>query len=153
MKPSFAVSRPVNPPDASPVLTEEQVWIGLGYKVRQPQLFIPGIKSCHVTNEEGSKVTRVVGFGEVLITERIESHEPAIIYFDPEDRGRITNILSVDSSDNLWLTFSFASGLPPYCYKPDGEPIDRSELNKVLGGGIDNTIKVIRELVEGGTIP
>lgn len=29
---------PVNPPGASPVLTEEQVWKGLEYKARNPKV-------------------------------------------------------------------------------------------------------------------
>jgi hypothetical protein len=33
---SFAVTRPVNPPGAEPVLTEAQLWRGLEYKDRNP---------------------------------------------------------------------------------------------------------------------
>jgi hypothetical protein len=35
---SIAITRPVNPPGAVPVLTEEQVWKGLEYKARNPNV-------------------------------------------------------------------------------------------------------------------
>lgn len=53
---SFAASRLVNPAGASPVLTEAQVWTGLGIKARNPQSFVPAITSCKVVSDNGEKV-------------------------------------------------------------------------------------------------
>lgn len=55
-KPSFAASRSVNPPGASPILTEAQVWKGLSIKVREPQSFVSAISSCEVVSDDGTKV-------------------------------------------------------------------------------------------------
>lgn len=54
---AFAATRPINPPGASPVLTEEQVWKALEFKARNPQAFVPMISSCKVVKDEGSKVS------------------------------------------------------------------------------------------------
>lgn len=38
---AFAATRPINPPGAEPVLTEQQVWKALQIKARKPQQFVP----------------------------------------------------------------------------------------------------------------
>lgn len=65
---------------------------------------------------------------------------------------RITNVVSHDATDGLLLTFAFANGLPPAGYAAGGEPLGLGELNKVLGGGVENTLRVVREMVKDGRI-
>lgn len=70
----IAATRPVNPPGVEPVITEEQLWKGIEYKLRHPsvrafmihvhrtlltspfQAFAPMISSCKVTIDIGNKV-------------------------------------------------------------------------------------------------
>jgi len=59
-----AYTQPINPPSATPVLTRSQIWKGLQRKVRSATEFVPVIVSCKVVSEEGSVVTREVGFKE-----------------------------------------------------------------------------------------
>ncbi len=59
---NLAYTGPINPPVATPVLTEQQVWKGLERKVRFAQEFVPVIDSCHVIREEGVEVERDVYF-------------------------------------------------------------------------------------------
>jgi hypothetical protein len=54
--PAFAATRLVNPADATPILTEQQLWSGIELKCRQPELFIKQVTSCKVTKDEGDKV-------------------------------------------------------------------------------------------------
>ncbi|KAG5641666.1 hypothetical protein DXG03_004515 [Asterophora parasitica] len=151
-KPSFAATRRVNPPGATPVLTEAQVWTGLGIKARNPQTFVPVITSCEVISDDGSKqIVRSVRFhnGEPM-TENIELYESTIAYFDMPATGmRITNVLSYNEDGELTLTFSFANGIPGFEGKPLPTP---QELNKSIGGGIEHTIARIRELAKEGSL-
>jgi hypothetical protein len=63
---------------------------------------------------------------------------------------RITNVLSYDVDGELVLTFSFANGIPGFS---PGEPLpDAKALNKTIGGGVEHTIKRLRELAKEGTI-
>ncbi|KAG6841517.1 hypothetical protein C0991_010131 [Blastosporella zonata] len=146
---SFAASRPVNPPGVTPVLTEEQLWKGLGIKARQPKKFVPMISSCEVLSDDGNKIVRSVSFNNgAPVTERVELHGNTIAYFEMESTGiRITNIVSYDESGSLVLTFSFANGIPG-----GGEEKSALELNRTVGKGVDHTIGRIRELVVEGVI-
>ncbi|RDB19592.1 hypothetical protein Hypma_013252 [Hypsizygus marmoreus] len=151
-KPNFAASRLVNPPGASPVLTEGQVWKGLGIKARNPQTFVPVITSCEIVHDDGNKLVRSVRFGEAEpVTESIDLYESTIAYFEIASKDiHITNILSYDADGELVLTFSFANGIPGY---DPGEALpEPKELNKRIGGGVEHTIDRIRELVKEGTI-
>lgn len=60
MKFNFATTRPINPPSASPVLTKEQVFVGLKIKARDPIKFVPVIATCEVVKEDDAGLTRVV---------------------------------------------------------------------------------------------
>ena len=81
--PSFAVSRRVNPPGATPVLTEEQVWKGLGIKARNPMTFVPMITSSEVLSDDGTKVcAMLISFsisnlvGQIVRSVRFNNGEP-----------------------------------------------------------------------------
>lgn len=63
---------------------------------------------------------------------------------------RITNILSYNVDGELVLTFSFANGIPGF---PAGKSLpDAQALNRSVGGGIEHTIRRIRELAQEGAI-
>jgi hypothetical protein len=53
---SIAATRPINPPGATPVLTEAQVWEGLGIKARNPRPFVDQISHCEVAFDSPTKV-------------------------------------------------------------------------------------------------
>ncbi|KAG6840303.1 hypothetical protein C0991_007664 [Blastosporella zonata] len=146
---SFAASRLVNPPGAAPLLTEEQVWKGLGIKARKPETFVPVITSCEVLSDEGNKIVRSVSFNNgAPAIERVELHDYTIAYFELESTGmRVTNVLSYDAVGALVLTFSFANGIPG---GTEGKSV--ADLNAMAGNVIGHTIERIRELVVQGAI-
>jgi hypothetical protein len=49
---------PVNPPDAPFVLTKAQLWKCLQRKVRHATEFVPVMRNCTVTKDEGDFVVR-----------------------------------------------------------------------------------------------
>ncbi|KAF8890620.1 hypothetical protein BD779DRAFT_1516055 [Infundibulicybe gibba] len=149
---SFAASRPVNPPGATPILTEAQVWKGLHMKARKPMSFVPAISSCDVVSDSGDKVVRSVRFGDAEpVLEAIELHEATIAYFEISSVGaRITNVLSYDGDNNMLLTFTFANGIPGF--EPGKGRPGAEELNKTIGKGVEHTIERIRQLAREGTL-
>jgi len=152
-KTNFAASRLVNPPGATPHLTEEQVWKGLEIKARDPKQFIAVVvESCDIHEDSGDKLTRTVVFaGSEPMKEEIQSYKPSILYFDAPDAGiRITNVLSYDALDHLVLTFCFTGGVPGF----PGDPASATakELNAHAGSGVERTIARIRALVKEGVI-
>lgn len=72
-------------------------------------------------------------------------------YFEISSTGiRITNVLSYDADGELVLTFTFANGIPGFA---SGQALPApKELNKIVGGGVENTIKRIRELAREGSL-
>ena len=59
-----AYTAPINPGNASPVLTSAQVWLGLQRKIRHAEEFVPVIESCKVISDENGVVNREVVFKE-----------------------------------------------------------------------------------------
>jgi hypothetical protein len=51
-------------------------------------------------------------------------------YFELENGGRVTNVLSYGPNDELLLTFSFANGVPGFA---DTAGVDRKVLNERVG--------------------
>ncbi|KAG6845167.1 hypothetical protein H0H87_012963 [Tephrocybe sp. NHM501043] len=154
---SFAASRLINPPGATPVLTEDQVWKGLGIKARNPKTFVPMITSSEVVSDVGNKALREVRFNNGdPVRETIELHPSTIVneneqaYFEMESTGiRITNIVSYDANGELVLTFSFANGIPGGVAH---EGKSAQELNETLGKGVEHSVERIRELAVAGEI-
>ncbi|KAJ7752447.1 DUF1857-domain-containing protein [Mycena maculata] len=147
---SFAVTRPVNPPGAEPVLTEEQVWKGLEHKAHDPAGFVPLITSNKTISEEGNKLVREVTMGTTVITENIEMHAPAIVYFEMSTGIRITNVVSHGPAGELLLTYCFANGIP-------GVPADKprpsaEELNATIGKAVDRSIAIVRQMLSEGKL-
>jgi hypothetical protein len=58
----LAYTAPINPPSATPILTQTQVWAGLQRKIRFAQEFVPVISSCTVLQDKDGVVTREVVF-------------------------------------------------------------------------------------------
>ncbi|KAJ7848646.1 pectin lyase fold/virulence factor [Mycena olivaceomarginata] len=166
---AFAATRPVNPPGAEPVLTEEQLWKGLEYKARNPgqfnlefwvflpthsvnnncpQPFIPFISASKTTFEEGNKLVREVTLANPdhsILTESIETYAPTIVYFEMKETGlRVTNTISYGPADELLLTYSFANGIPGVA--ADKPKPSAKELNAGVDKALERSLSVIRGL-------
>ncbi|TFK37654.1 hypothetical protein BDQ12DRAFT_685061 [Crucibulum laeve] len=152
---NFAASRLVNPPGASPRLTEAQVWKGLEYKARNPQDFVAAISDCNILSDAGNKILRSISLNsnrDATMKEEVQLYNGTIAYFDAVPSGpRITNIISYDASNELVLTFSFAGGIPGFSPVEGSEPGPR-QLNQSVGAGVEVTIERIRKLVQEGSL-
>lgn len=91
----LAHTTPINPPNATPVLTHAQVWAGLQRKIRFAQEFVPIIDSCTVVSDANGVVERDVVFKKGM---------------GPKERAREI----VTGWGNTWVSFDnylcYASG-------------------------------------------
>ena len=55
---------PINPPDASPILTVEEVWEVMMLKCRKPELFVAPMSGSKVLEENPTSMKRSVTFKE-----------------------------------------------------------------------------------------
>lgn len=55
---------PINPPNASPILTLAEFWQVVQVKCRKPELFIASMFACQVLEETDSFMKRTVTFKE-----------------------------------------------------------------------------------------
>ncbi|KAJ6529157.1 DUF1857-domain-containing protein [Mycena vulgaris] len=149
---AFAVTRPVNPPGAEPVITEEQLWKGLEYKARNPAAFVPMISSCKVTIDDGKKLVREVTFANSpqIVTEDIQAHASTIVYFEMDTGTRVTNVISYGPGDEIFLTYGFANGIPGVA--ADKPKPSAKELNATVGKSVEGSIAVVRQMVKEGKL-
>jgi hypothetical protein len=59
-----AFTAPINPPDATPVITRDQAWRALMLKAGKPQAFVLVIDKCEVVSRHESGLTRRTLFKE-----------------------------------------------------------------------------------------
>ena len=91
---------PVNPPNASPVLTLAQVWEVMQIKARKPQLFVAPISACEVLEENDSFLKRVATFTEGMgppggrITEDVNLRAPWKVCSRPDLAARTSSLPS-----------------------------------------------------------
>ncbi|KAH9839675.1 hypothetical protein Tdes44962_MAKER08018 [Teratosphaeria destructans] len=109
-----AYTEPINPPNASPVLTRDQIWKGLQRKVRRAQDFVPIIKACDVVEEKGNEVTRVAHFEQGgkkwEVKEVCKSYYPTMVDFHQPDGAVITNTVSDGpglTENDYHMTYTF----------------------------------------------
>jgi len=119
---NLAYTAPINRPGQSPVLTIDQVWVGLQRKVRHAEEFVPLIVECKVEKEEeeGGNVviTRVVKFrpgsgpkadGEP-VTEVCKLYPPCRVDFWQENGTKIANYVAQgpgEGPEDLYMTYVF----------------------------------------------
>lgn len=113
---NIAFTSPINAPDASPILTQEQVWTGLKRKVRRAYEFVPVITACEVISEEGPedgykvvrRATFAPGIREVdTVVETCIHYPPNRVDFHQEDGSHVANIVSKGPDGELLMTYSF----------------------------------------------
>lgn len=112
----LAYTAPINPPSASPVLTQSQVWTGLKRKVKRAYEFVPVITACEVISEEGNTVVREATFAAgtlgkdtpaKTVREVCVHQAPSRVDFKQEDGSTVSNIVSKGPEGELLMTYSF----------------------------------------------
>ncbi|KAM3563015.1 hypothetical protein MY1884_001475 [Beauveria asiatica] len=149
----YAATAPVNPSGISPVLAPAQVWEGLRRKIRHADQFVPPITSCVVEKEENNVVhRRIVIEGGKEMTEVCTELAPHRVDFRLEDGSEVENILAPGPGGELFLTYAFKWKFDNVEEGSKEAQNLRAEQEKMVLGGVQSTIKVIRELVSNGEL-
>jgi hypothetical protein len=152
---TLSVAVDVNPPDAAPRLTQEQVWRGLVMKAENAVPFVPRMQSCEVLERwEGGLLREVVNAGS-RFREKIAFTPMVEVLFErldtADNAGWITNVIS-ESGHGLLLTFTFAVNLPGVA---PGTPEERAKgeaMKHSYIGAVTATLARVRELVSEGKL-
>ncbi|KAJ7723481.1 DUF1857-domain-containing protein [Mycena maculata] len=154
MTSAIAATRPVNPPDAQPVLTEKHLWRGLEYRARNPALFLPNVPASKMITDGGNKIVQELTVKNEdqteteVLTETIQAYPSTIMYHEVSNGLRIVTVVSRGAAGELLLTFSFANReLPAGKPKPTPE-----EENARIGKILEKTIAMFREMVSEGKL-
>ena len=145
----LALTAPINPPSATPVLTHSQVWAGLARKARRPQDFVTVVDTCEILSEIGNAITAIVTFKPGVaharsIKEVCTLRAPCRLDYEIEDGSTAVNVISVGPSrqeEDLLLTFVFGWEHP--------ELVKGSEAAKRVE---ENHWKVSLKFIFGGTV-
>jgi hypothetical protein len=160
---NLAYTAPINPPGATPVLTQSQVWAGLERKIRAGQDFVGGaILSTDVLNESYDSKNRPVTTREIVfaegnrkVKEECIAYEPNKVAFHQPDGSVVLNIVSQGQGEegvDLWMTYCF-EWLHPECEEDESGLAQRREKeNKVAKMAVEETIRVMRQMVQDGRI-
>ncbi|KAJ7436079.1 hypothetical protein B0H11DRAFT_2365881 [Mycena galericulata] len=151
---SAVATRPVNPPDAQPVLTEKQLWRGLEYRARNPALFLPNVPASKMITDDGNKIVQELTVENEdrteteVLTETVQAYPSTIMYHEVSNGLRIVTVMSRGAAGELLLTFSSANReLPASKPKPTAE-----EENARVGKVLEKTISMFREMASEGKL-
>ncbi|KAK4244434.1 hypothetical protein C7999DRAFT_17313 [Corynascus novoguineensis] len=178
---NLAYTAPINPPGAAPVLNAEQVWMGLQYKVRRADKFVPVITACEVLSEssleneniadseqsEPRVVTRRVtfradrpGFKEGSgdgrsghdVKEVCKLYAPCRIDFLQEDGSTIGNYVSRGPVGELMMTYVFEWRVPGVQKNSERARDLEEHYSKMAKMAVEGSIETIRKIVKGEVV-
>ncbi|KAE9968403.1 hypothetical protein BLS_005886 [Venturia inaequalis] len=155
-----AYTAPINPPNATPILSRATIFAGLRKKVRRAQDFVPVIISCEVVKVEDNVVTREIVFkdGEGppgTVKEVCVEFDPTKVDFQQSDGTTISNIISDGPSgepNDLFLTYSFEWKHPNVeAGSAEAEQV-QAKHKKTAKMAVDSTIETIRRMAKEGSL-
>ena len=136
------------------VLSPEQVWAGLMYRVHEPVAFLPGLDRCVVRQESAGRVTRELHFGSARILDTVTFRQQEWVCFESAATaehagGRLTIRLEQPDGEPLCLRFTYETTLSERL--EEGESIQVSEFVKSAYRASDmDTVRVIRMIATTG---
>jgi hypothetical protein len=152
---TLSVSVDVNPPGATPRLTQEQVWRGLMMKAENAVLFVPRMSSCTVLERWNDGLLREVVNDGNRFQEKISFAPPVEVLFErvgtEDNAGWITNVIS-ESDHGLLLTFTFAVNLPGAKPGTEEERVKGAAMKDSYVGAVKATLARVRGLVGEGKL-
>ncbi|KAI1496806.1 hypothetical protein F5X99DRAFT_50547 [Biscogniauxia marginata] len=164
---NIAYTAPINPPGASPAVTQAQVWEGLKLKVRQAQDFVPVIETCAVLSESESehedggtgkgkgnmRVVREVRFASGrTVRETCVHYAPCRVVFEQPDGSTVTNVISAGPGGELLMTYVFEWRHPDVA-EGSAEARELEEGHWKVGKmAVESSIDSIRRFVNEGKI-
>lgn len=156
---NIGFTAPLNPDDAGPILTQDQIWAGLLIKIRSAETFVPrAIQSTTVISKTtdphtGNSVTeREVIFREDQrrVRETVTAFEPSRVAFVQPDGSTINNIISEGASGELYMTYTFEWRHPGASEAELTMFLEKEkEMSKMA---VEGTIVALKQLAKEGKI-
>ncbi|ETN38946.1 uncharacterized protein HMPREF1541_06988 [Cyphellophora europaea CBS 101466] len=158
-----AFTAAINPPNATTVITREQVWAGLEIKIESGETFVgAAIQSTDVLKKYSQEKTglpvteREVVFrdGGRRMHETCVAFEPMKVEFHQKDGGRVMNIISqgAGGETDLYMTYTFEWQHPELKGDAAGLAEKKKGEEAMAKKAVESTIEVLRELVQNGKI-
>jgi hypothetical protein len=162
---NLAFTAPINPASASPKLTISQIWQGLERKIRAGQDFVGGaILTTDVISESHDEQGRPVVVREIVfregnrkVKETCIGFEPMKVEFHQPDGSKVQNVISQGAGEegvDLYMTYTF-EWLHPECQGENAQKElaeKRQKESKIAQVAVEETIRVMREMVKDGRI-
>ncbi|CAE6436398.1 unnamed protein product [Rhizoctonia solani] len=129
-----------------------QAFEALRHKARAPMDFVP-IASCEVLEENPKYIKRrVVLKNGAEMTEDIDLYAPSLVTFKGHTGSMITNLISENASGERFLTFTFFLPLPGVEPGSDAEATKKKEMQEIVRGAVEKSLKVTLEMFEEGKL-
>lgn len=137
------------------VITRAQLWRGLVLRAESPKMFISYIDQCVITDRTEVAMTREIQYGNLFVTDHVSMALNDYVHYQVPAQNEIppsTLRMSIEEPepDRLFVRF---------CYE-DAHTVEEDEANEMYDdyrrsayheADVD-TIRVIRELAEGGLL-
>ncbi|MFC0351354.1 AtaL-like protein [Undibacterium danionis] len=136
-------------------ISREQLWTGLVMRAEMPQLFMPYIDECHITERAELGMQRRLRYGELIVIDHVTLVHMQHVHYQVPAQNEITESslkMSIEepSPGSLFVRFEY----------DDGQNEEQDTANEMLNeyrnsayhqADID-TVSMIRELAEAGRL-
>ncbi|MEY4591672.1 MAG: hypothetical protein RIR18_567 [Pseudomonadota bacterium] len=135
------------------LLTRDQLWAGLLFRVENPEPFLPGLERCEVLSSGENWLERLLDFGPASIRDRVtlvpgESTHYEIAASESHAGGSLTIRIEARSELDLYLRFIYTTHHPA---APDDAQYDDYVKSAYQQSNID-TVRLIREMAAEGKL-
>lgn len=145
------INDPLNP--LIDQLSREQVWLGLMLRAESPMLFVPHLDDCQLLDRSDNGVSRILRYGELVITDRIVFTPPDQIEYlvaAQKDIAQSSLIMTIEEPemDILFVRFQYDDGNDAVTDATNAMYNDFRR-SAYVESDID-TIRIIRQLAQEG---
>jgi len=148
------INDPVNP--LVDTLTREQLWRGLVMRAEAPQLFMPHLENCHLSDKTADSVKRILDYGKLQIRDTVTYLPQISVHYHVPAQGDIaTSSMSMTIEEPeegmLFVRFEYDDGMPEQEAGSEADFYNQFRRSAYEEADID-TIRIIRQLIEQGSL-
>ncbi|WP_374582607.1 SRPBCC family protein [Pseudoduganella sp.] len=132
-----------------------QLWRGLVLRAESPKLFVPHLDEADISERTGTGFARRLRYGEVVIEDVVELHEPYVVRYNvPAQKdisaSSLTMTIEMPQPDRLFVRFQYDDGHDA-ATDAANQMYDDFRRSAYKESDLD-TIRVVRELASQGRL-
>jgi hypothetical protein len=136
-------------------ISHQQLWRGLVLRAESPKLFVPHLDQVDIDQRHSNGFRRRLRYGELVIEDRVELHEPYVVQYRVEaqqdiSKSSLTMTIEIPAQDRLFVRFEYDDGHDAATDAANAM-YDDFRRSAYQESDID-TIRVLRELAEAGRL-